>query len=221
MHCGVRRSGKRTRAHGETLGEHALLEKGIGSARLRHRRPQHSSQRDSDYAHHHRRRQSHHGFLARTVQGRRAGNRHRLPYGARRQGAHSHHHDCDPHDRTIGAGAGGSGASGEEDGHCGVIRSGGKLSASEGLGSGAVPERDSVPFQLSRHLPAGLVDGVASRLHSLPLAALWRTTKPVPGIPQAECDHRHRTFLLRSPYNPESTGIIPLCAKVPEGDGIH
>jgi hypothetical protein len=38
LHRGLRRSGKRTRAHGKTLGEHSLLEKRTGPARLRHRR---------------------------------------------------------------------------------------------------------------------------------------------------------------------------------------
>jgi len=53
VHCGLRRFGKRTRTHGKTLGEHSLLEKRTGTARLRHRRQSHARQRDSDHAHHH------------------------------------------------------------------------------------------------------------------------------------------------------------------------
>ena len=87
------------RAHREALGEHALLEKRTGPARLQHRRQDHSRQRDADHADHHRRRQAHHGLLPRTFQGRRARHRHRVSHRARRQSAHPHHHDRDAHAR--------------------------------------------------------------------------------------------------------------------------
>ncbi len=57
--------GKRAAVDGAALGQHALLEKGARSARLQHRRPEHSRERNADHAHHHRRRPADHGFLAR------------------------------------------------------------------------------------------------------------------------------------------------------------
>ena len=95
LHRGLRRSGKRARAHGEALGEHALLEERTRPAGLRHRRARDSGQRNSNHADHHRRRQAHHGLLARAVQRRRARHRHRIPDRAGRQGPHPHHHDGD------------------------------------------------------------------------------------------------------------------------------
>jgi glycine C-acetyltransferase len=58
---------------------------------------EHAGQRDADHADHRRRRPADHGLLARAVQGRRDGDRHRIPHRARRQGAHPHHHDRDAH----------------------------------------------------------------------------------------------------------------------------
>ena len=95
LHRRFRRSRKRTRAHREALGEHPFLEEGTGPARLRHRRQDHTRQRNADYSDHHRRRQTHHGFFARAIQGRRAGHRDRLPHRARRQGPHPDDHDGD------------------------------------------------------------------------------------------------------------------------------
>ena len=58
---------ERARAHGETLGEHPVLEEGTGPARLRHRRQEHACQRNANHADHHRRRQTHHGILPRAI----------------------------------------------------------------------------------------------------------------------------------------------------------
>ena len=103
-------------AHREAMGEHALLEEGTGRAGLQHRRSEHAGQRDADHAHHHRRRCAHHGVLARAVQGRRAGHRHRLPHRAGRQGARAHHHDRDPHPPGTESGAGCAAQSRQADG---------------------------------------------------------------------------------------------------------
>ena len=79
----------------QALGEHALLEEGTGPARLQHRRQNTPASETpitpiivGDGS-------PHHGVLARALQGRRAGHRHRVPDGARRQSAHPHHHDRD------------------------------------------------------------------------------------------------------------------------------
>ena len=52
VHRRVRCVGAGARAHREAVGEHALLEAGVGSAGIQHRRREHASQRDPDHAHH-------------------------------------------------------------------------------------------------------------------------------------------------------------------------
>ncbi len=96
--------------------EHQLLQEGTRHARLQHRRPDDAKERDTDHADHHRRRPAGDGVLARVVQGRRDGNGHCLSHRARRQGAHSHHRDRNPHQRRTSAGARNAGSCRQEAG---------------------------------------------------------------------------------------------------------
>src|SRR6266851_2355001 len=114
---GFRRSRNRAAMDGAALGEHALLEERTRPARLQHRRPNHSRERNADHADHHWRRTVDHGFLPRTFQTRSAGNRHRLSHRPRRQSARAHHHDRHAYQRRASAGARSAAASREEDGN--------------------------------------------------------------------------------------------------------
>src|ERR1700678_804174 len=102
---------------GAALVEHTLLEKRTRPARLQHRRPEHSRERNADHTHHHWRRTSYHGFLPRAFQRGSARNGHRISHRSRRQSAGADHYDRNPHQGRIGAGALGIGACGEKDGN--------------------------------------------------------------------------------------------------------
>ena len=68
---------------------------------------QHRHQRDADHAGDRRRGGDGAPALARAVQGRRAGDGHRLPDGAERQGARAHDRVVDAHEGRTGSRAGG------------------------------------------------------------------------------------------------------------------
>ena len=99
-----------------------VLEKRTGAARVQHRRADHSGERNSDHADHHWRRAPDHGFFSRAVQGRRAGNGHRVSHRSGRQSAGADDCDRHAHERRIGAGARSAGAGGKEDGDSGRLK---------------------------------------------------------------------------------------------------
>ncbi len=116
--------------------------KRTGPARFRHRRQDHTRQRNANHSDHHRRRQTHNGFFPRTVQGRRAGHRYRIPHRARRQGPHPDDHDGHSYPGRIAAGVRGVEDCREENGDCELER----LKIQPRLGLNRLPKpRPTIP----------------------------------------------------------------------------